>query len=174
MCSLGRVYGLLTYKWCKAYLMRRQGTSGSDRNGLTTFMPASACVHVCARARISGLEFLGLRISQLRLRFFGLRGGGPGHLHSTQSFKRKPHQLSQNASIFQSPRERRVNMCEPTDGPGLLYTCAFRKNVGTPPGLSTVSSTIQVRSDTWRFMGSYKWGYKSPNVGYNYSYLTYN
>ena len=27
---------------------------------------------------------------------------------------------------------------------------------------------------TWRFMGSYKYSYKSPNVGYNYSYLTYN
>ena len=23
-------------------------------------------------------------------------------------------------------------------------------------------------------MGSYKWGYKSPNMGYNYSYPTYN
>ena len=22
-------------------------------------------------------------------------------------------------------------------------------------------------------MGSYKWSYKSPNMGYNYSYLTY-
>ena len=27
---------------------------------------------------------------------------------------------------------------------------------------------------TWRFSGSYKWGYKPPNMGYNYSYLTYN
>ena len=26
-------------------------------------------------------------------------------------------------------------------------------------------------SPAWRFMGSYKWGYKSPNV---YSYPTYN
>ena len=26
---------------------------------------------------------------------------------------------------------------------------------------------------TWRFMGSYKWSYKSPNMGYNYRYLTY-
>ena len=25
-----------------------------------------------------------------------------------------------------------------------------------------------------RFMGSYKWGYKSPNMGYKYSYPTYN
>ena len=25
---------------------------------------------------------------------------------------------------------------------------------------------------TWRFMGSYKWGYKSPNMGYNYNYPT--
>ena len=23
-------------------------------------------------------------------------------------------------------------------------------------------------------MGSYKWGYKSPNMGYNYNYPTYN
>ena len=23
-------------------------------------------------------------------------------------------------------------------------------------------------------MGSYKWDYKSPNMGHNYSYLTYN
>ena len=27
---------------------------------------------------------------------------------------------------------------------------------------------------TWRFMGSYKWGYKSPNMGYNYGYPNYN
>ena len=27
---------------------------------------------------------------------------------------------------------------------------------------------------TWRFMGSYKWGYKSPNMGYKYGCLTYN
>ena len=27
---------------------------------------------------------------------------------------------------------------------------------------------------TWRFMGSYMGGYTSPNVGYNYSYPTYN
>ena len=27
---------------------------------------------------------------------------------------------------------------------------------------------------TWRFMGSYKWGYKSANKGYKYGYLTYN
>ena len=31
-----------------------------------------------------------------------------------------------------------------------------------------------VRSYTWRFMGSYKYGYKPPNMSYNYSYLTYN
>ena len=24
--------------------------------------------------------------------------------------------------------------------------------------------------DTWRFMGSYKWGYKSPNMGPTYNY----
>ena len=27
---------------------------------------------------------------------------------------------------------------------------------------------------TWRFMGSYEWGYKSPNMGYKYSDPTYN
>ena len=26
----------------------------------------------------------------------------------------------------------------------------------------------------WRFMGSYQWGYKSSNMGYKYSYPTYN
>ena len=26
----------------------------------------------------------------------------------------------------------------------------------------------------WRFMGSHMYGDKSPNMGYNYSYLTYN
>ena len=29
-------------------------------------------------------------------------------------------------------------------------------------------------SCTWRFMGSYKWSDKSPNLGYNYSYPTHN
>ena len=27
---------------------------------------------------------------------------------------------------------------------------------------------------TWRFMGSYTWRYKSPNIGYDYSYPTDN
>ena len=27
---------------------------------------------------------------------------------------------------------------------------------------------------TWRFTGSYKWGYKGLKKGYKYSYLTYN
>ena len=27
---------------------------------------------------------------------------------------------------------------------------------------------------TWRFMNTYKLGYKSPNMGYKYSYPTYN
>ena len=30
------------------------------------------------------------------------------------------------------------------------------------------------KSGTWRFMGSSKQVYKSPNVGSNYSYPTYN
>ena len=36
-------------------------------------------------------------------------------------------------------------------------------------------SWVQAFQDlTWRFMGSHKWGYKSHNMDYNYSYLTYN
>ena len=35
-------------------------------------------------------------------------------------------------------------------------------------------SLAVVDSSTWRFMGSYKWCYKSPNIGYNYSCPTYN
>ena len=31
-----------------------------------------------------------------------------------------------------------------------------------------------ILGDTWKFMGSYKWGYKYPNMGYNYSYPTSN
>ena len=27
---------------------------------------------------------------------------------------------------------------------------------------------------TWRFMGGYQWSYKSSNMGYKYSYPTYN
>ena len=27
---------------------------------------------------------------------------------------------------------------------------------------------------TWRFMGSHKWGYESPDMGYNNSHLTYD
>ena len=27
---------------------------------------------------------------------------------------------------------------------------------------------------TWRFRGSYKWGYKSPSMGYKFSYPTCN
>ena len=27
---------------------------------------------------------------------------------------------------------------------------------------------------TWRFVGSYKLGYKSPNMGYKYSYPTHS
>ena len=33
---------------------------------------------------------------------------------------------------------------------------------------------VQGLRGTWRFMGSYKWGYKSPNLGYKYCYPTYN
>ena len=39
----------------------------------------------------------------------------------------------------------------------------------------TRSAQKELRTETtWRFMGTYKWGYKSPNVGYKYSYPTYN
>ena len=31
-----------------------------------------------------------------------------------------------------------------------------------------------VQTSAWRFMGSEKWGYKSPNMGCKYSYPTYN
>ena len=36
-----------------------------------------------------------------------------------------------------------------------------------------VTLTMLVRG-SWRFRCSYKWGYKSPNTGYKYSYPTYN
>ena len=31
-----------------------------------------------------------------------------------------------------------------------------------------------LNSLTWRFMRSYKWGYRAPNMSYKYSYPTYN
>ena len=34
--------------------------------------------------------------------------------------------------------------------------------------------TLTPVAPTWRFMDSYKLGYKSPNMGYRYSYPTYN
>ena len=33
-------------------------------------------------------------------------------------------------------------------------------------GLWAAQSQPVQRCPTWRFMGSYKWGYKSPNMGY--------
>ena len=36
------------------------------------------------------------------------------------------------------------------------------------------SSKVRLLASTWRFMGSYKWGYKPPNMGYKCSYPTYN
>ena len=33
---------------------------------------------------------------------------------------------------------------------------------------------ISSQWSTWKFMGSCKWGYKSPSMGYNYSCLTYS
>ena len=37
-------------------------------------------------------------------------------------------------------------------------------------GASRLASRVVagVRVDTWRLMGSYKWGYRSPNRSYNY------
>ena len=32
----------------------------------------------------------------------------------------------------------------------------------------------RIEPSTWRFIGSYTWGYKSPNMGYKYSYPTNN
>ena len=32
--------------------------------------------------------------------------------------------------------------------------------------------SLGLGSVNWRFIGSYKWGYRSPNVGYNNSYPT--
>ena len=45
----------------------------------------------------------------------------------------------------------------------------FRSLRGTVDG-----TALGVSQDlTWRFMGSYKWAYKSPNMGYQYSYSAY-
>ena len=33
---------------------------------------------------------------------------------------------------------------------------------------------VSANATTWRFMGSHKCAYQSPNMGHNYSYLTYN
>ena len=35
-------------------------------------------------------------------------------------------------------------------------------------------SQLRLLATTWRFMGSYKWGYMSPKKAYKYSYPTYN
>ena len=36
-----------------------------------------------------------------------------------------------------------------------------------------VEVVVAVLQYTWRFMGSYKWGYKSPNMGYKNAWLPY-
>ena len=41
-------------------------------------------------------------------------------------------------------------------------------------GIYRGSIRVQGLGSTWRFMASSKWGYKSRNMGYNYSYPTYN
>ena len=45
-----------------------------------------------------------------------------------------------------------------------------------PSTLSPGPGLYVAASHTWRFMGSYKQGYKSPppDMGYKYSYPTYN
>ena len=43
--------------------------------------------------------------------------------------------------------------------------------LGTEDLLALLEPTL---NPTWRFMGSYKWAHKSPNIGYTYSFLTYN
>ena len=37
-----------------------------------------------------------------------------------------------------------------------------------------VDTGLRTISATWRFMVSYKWSYKSPSIGYSYSYPTCN
>ena len=46
----------------------------------------------------------------------------------------------------------------------------------TKCGLTAAFAGVRVSGVvvTWRFMGSCKWGYKSPNLGYNKSYPTYS
>ena len=45
---------------------------------------------------------------------------------------------------------------------------------GSPGNMEISGYTPSSLGSTWRFMGSYKWGYKPPNKGFRYSYLTYN
>ena len=46
---------------------------------------------------------------------------------------------------------------------------------GTPCLIEYVKALTQNTYQlAWRFMGSSKWGYKSPNMGYKYRYTTYN
>ena len=56
-------------------------------------------------------------------------------------------------------------------GPGFDERC-YRVIVGSARAL--YEGQDMMPNSTWRLMGSYKWGYKSPNMGYNYSYPTYN
>ena len=41
------------------------------------------------------------------------------------------------------------------------------------PESTELNPPQKTHNTTWRFMGSYKWGYTSLNMGYNYSYPTY-
>ena len=41
-------------------------------------------------------------------------------------------------------------------------------------GKGQPDTKLTLLNPTWRFMGSYKWGYKPLNMGYNYSYSAYN
>ena len=59
----------------------------------------------------------------------------------------------------------------------LLKTVSYKsseKVVGSL-GFTLASPFCENLDSTWRFMGSYKWGYKARNMGYNYTYNpTYN
>ena len=50
--------------------------------------------------------------------------------------------------------------------------------VSLAAGVGVFASEVRAKSRspgcTWRFMGSYMWGYESPNMDYKYSYPTYD
>ena len=46
--------------------------------------------------------------------------------------------------------------------------------VGGVMGFLYIRASLKGSIDMLGFRGSYKWSYKSPNIGYNYSYPTSN